>query len=62
METGDLAALQAILGHRTVAMTMRYSHLVTDHLHRAIAKLGTSLGTNTAESDEDRVGRLHLNR
>ncbi len=52
METGDLAALQAILGHRTVAMTMRYSHLVTDHLHRAIAKLGTNAGTNTAESDK----------
>ncbi|TGD94957.1 tyrosine-type recombinase/integrase [Methylobacterium nonmethylotrophicum] len=60
MKTGDLAALQAILGHRTVAMTMRYSHLVTDHLHRAMAKLGTSLGTNTAESDEVRVGQSRL--
>nr|WP_246775862.1 hypothetical protein [Methylobacterium aquaticum] len=60
MKTGDLAALQAILGHRTVTMTMRYSHLVTDHLHRAMAKLGTSLGTDTAESDEVRVGQSHL--
>lgn len=45
MSTGDLAALQAILGHRTIAMTMKYSHLVTEHLHRAMAKVGTKTGT-----------------
>lgn len=48
MRTGDLAALQAILGHRTVTMTMRYSHLVTEHLHRAIAKFDTNPGTEKA--------------
>ena len=37
--TGGLAALQAILGHRTVAMTMRYAHVMTEHLHRAVARL-----------------------
>jgi integrase len=37
--TGDLAALQAILGHRTVTMTMRYAHVLTEHLHRAVARL-----------------------
>ena len=30
-------------------MTMRYSHLVTAHLHEAIAKTGTKLGTRTPE-------------
>ncbi|PIK74628.1 hypothetical protein CS379_01420 [Methylobacterium frigidaeris] len=50
MTTGDLAALQAILGHRTITMTLRYSHLVTEHLHRAMAKMGTKPSTNTAES------------
>ena len=27
--TGDIPALQAILGHKTIAMTMRYAHIVT---------------------------------
>jgi integrase/recombinase XerD len=44
--TGDLAALQAILGHKTIAMTMRYSHLMTEHLHRAMNKYGTTTGTD----------------
>jgi integrase/recombinase XerD len=44
-ETGDLAALQAVLGHKSIVMTMRYSHLLTDHLHAAVAKAGTKLGT-----------------
>lgn len=46
--TGDLAALQAILGHRTIAMTMRYAHVVTAHLHQAMAKFGTKVGTSEA--------------
>lgn len=51
--TGDLAALQAILGHKAIAMTMRYSHLVTEHLHRAMkrhADAGTKPGTRTSDN------------
>ena len=44
-ETGDLAALQAILGHRHIAMTLKYAHLNTAHLHRAIKRVGTKTGT-----------------
>jgi site-specific recombinase XerD len=33
---GDLAALQATLGHKAITMTMRYSHLATEHLHAAM--------------------------
>lgn len=55
--TGDLAALQAILGHRSISMTMRYAHMVTDHLHRAMGKMdaatGTKVGTHTTESNTD---------
>ncbi len=48
--TGDIPALQAILGHRSVTMTMKYAHMVTDHLHRAVAKMDTSTGTPPTES------------
>jgi site-specific recombinase XerD len=52
--TGALPALQAILGHKTIAVTMRYSHLMTEHLHLARSKhgtpTGTILGTNAAGS------------
>jgi len=43
--TGDVAALQAILGHRSIQMTMRYAHMITSHLHRAMADFGTKTGT-----------------
>jgi integrase/recombinase XerD len=46
MATGDIAALQRILGHKTIAMTMRYSHLVTEHLHDAMRQYGAKVGTN----------------
>lgn len=45
--TGNIAALQAVLGHKTIEMTMRYSHLMTEHLHAAVEKAGTKLGTRT---------------
>ncbi len=48
--TGDIAALQAILGHKTIAMTMRYAHMITSHLHRAMANFGTKAGTIGTES------------
>jgi integrase len=49
-KTGDIAALQAILGHKTIAMTMRYSHVMTEHLHAAMRRYGTAAaddGTST---------------
>ncbi len=55
--TGDIAALQAILGHKTIAQTMRYSHLMTEHFHRAMerygagAVAGTNAGTTPADID-----------
>ncbi|GGC45523.1 integrase [Siccirubricoccus deserti] len=55
MATSDIAALRAILGHKTITMTMRYSHLMTDHLHRAMGRFGagnpgTNPGTKSAET------------
>ena len=45
--TGDIAALQAILGHKTISMTMRYAHMITSHLHKAMAAFDAKLGTKT---------------
>jgi integrase/recombinase XerD len=47
---GDIAALQAILGHKTVAMTMRYSHMITGHLHAAMTKYETGTTAVTTAS------------
>jgi integrase len=38
MRGGSLPALQAILGHATLAMTMKYSHLSPTHLREEMAK------------------------
>jgi integrase len=53
--TGDLAALQSVLGHKSIQMTMRYSHLMTEHLHKAVAKAGTKLGTRTTVGSQPRT-------
>lgn len=58
--TGDLPALQAILGHRTVTMTMRYAHMITAHLHEAMAKFGTKVGTEKAVSNPRKKSEIRL--
>ncbi|PZU90247.1 MAG: hypothetical protein DI527_14710 [Chelatococcus sp.] len=49
--TGDIPALQAVLGHKSIEMTMRYSHIATDHLHEAVRRAGTKLGTRATVSE-----------
>jgi integrase len=36
MNGGNILALQRILGHTSLAMTMRYAHLAPDHLQDAV--------------------------
>jgi len=36
MGGGNILVLQQILGHRTIVMTMRYSHFAPDHLDAAL--------------------------
>lgn len=55
--TGDIAALQRILGHKTIAMTMRYSHLMTEHLHSAMRKHEAAERTNPGTLREDIGGK-----
>jgi hypothetical protein len=35
----DLPTVQAPMGHKTIAMAMRYTHLAPGHKHEAIAVL-----------------------
>lgn len=42
MNGGNILTLQKILGHTSLAMTMRYAHLAPDHLQEAI-RLGPSV-------------------
>ena len=39
----DLRTVQELLGHRTLAMTMRYSHLSPAHKWRAVKILGSKI-------------------
>ena len=63
MQGGSLTALQKLLGHATLAMTMRYAHLSKGHLQEAMAtftilpsangsagKVDTKLTQNTSET------------
>jgi integrase len=36
MAGADLPTVQALMGHKTIAMTRRYTHLTTEHKHRAV--------------------------
>jgi len=36
MNGGNILTLQKILGHTSLAMTMRYAHLAPDHLQDAV--------------------------
>jgi integrase len=35
----NLPTVQALMGHKTIAMTLRYTHLTTEHKHRAVRLL-----------------------
>lgn len=46
MNGADLASIQKLLGHSTITMTMRYSHLSKDHLNKAVDILGDLFNKN----------------
>jgi site-specific recombinase XerD len=50
----DLRSVQELLGHKTIAMTVRYSHLAPRHLQEAVERLTakpTDTTTDTGRSD-----------
>jgi hypothetical protein len=48
MRGGSLPALQRLLGHATLAMTMRYAHLAPEHPRTEIARTERPRSAETA--------------
>ncbi len=49
----DLKTVQELLGHKTMEMTLRYSHLSPDHKKRAVEVLCNKMGTIKAQVPND---------
>jgi integrase len=68
MRGGSLLSLNRILGHATLAMTMRYAHLSPDHLRGEMAKterratLEPNAGTSEAQESLDRAEVSEITR
>src|SRR5262249_57562126 len=57
----DLPTVKELLGHKDITMTLRYTHLSTDHKQRAVNALeqfGSKVPTNFPTSREHRTGNL----
>ena len=55
-EGATLPELQKLLGHATLAMTMRYAHLAPKHLRAAVSRLnGVLQGTSREQEVESLV-------
>jgi integrase len=52
----DIRTVQTLLGHKDIAMTMRYSHLSDSHLKEAVKKL--EVGTKLAQETSTRMRGL----
>jgi hypothetical protein len=55
-ELRRVRAIQAILGHKTIAMTMRYAHKVTSNLHRMMADFGAKSGVEPGTNRTTSIG------
>jgi integrase len=62
MAGGDLRTVQELMGHQTIAMTVRYAHLAPGHLREAVQRIsrvrGDTPGDTQPESSETRSANL----
>jgi len=47
MDGEDRATVKEIIGHKDIAMTMRYAHLAPDHKKKAMERLGVIFSMDT---------------
>lgn len=59
MRVGSLPALQRLLGHATLAMTMRYAHRAPEHLRSEIARPERPPSADTAAGSAQEPVREH---
>jgi len=50
----DIRTVSEIMGHKTLAMTMRYSHLSGDHLSRAIGRISEGVIPEVTDTKTDK--------
>ena len=50
----DIRTVQEIMGHKTLAMTMRYSHLSGEHLSRAIGRISEGVIPEVTDTKTDK--------
>jgi len=55
MRGGSVPALQKILGHASLAMTMRYAHMSPEHLRGEMAKTERSAGGESGQNASEVV-------
>jgi site-specific recombinase XerD len=51
MKGTDLATVQQLLGHASISMTMRYSHLAPEHRANAVKALDSVFSATVTKTD-----------